>query len=50
MDVIQKVIQSAVNDCVYHQYSVLFLDDLESITNVSTNDEETTPDSLNADR
>ncbi|XP_051155362.1 peroxisome biogenesis factor 1 [Leptopilina boulardi] len=50
MEVIQKVIQSAMSDCVFHEYSVLILDDLDSITNAATNDEEMTPDSMNAAR
>lgn len=50
MEVIQKIIQSAMADCIFHEYSVLVLDDLDSITNAATNDEEMTPDAMNAAR
>ncbi|KAL6424826.1 hypothetical protein ACFW04_010032 [Cataglyphis niger] len=39
-----------MNECVYYQPSILFLDDLESITNASLNDEENTIDATNASR
>lgn len=47
---LQKVITTALAECIYYQPSVLFLDDIESITNASTNDEENTPDAINAAR
>ncbi|XP_033208911.1 peroxisome biogenesis factor 1 isoform X2 [Belonocnema kinseyi] len=50
VDPISKIIESVLKDCVFHQYSVLFLDDLEFITNASQNEEEATPDSTNATR
>lgn len=50
VDPISKIIESVLKDCVFHQYSVLFLDNLECITNASQNDEEVTPDSTNAAR
>lgn len=40
----------ALTECIYYQPSVLFLDDLESITSASMNDEENTPDAINAAR
>ncbi|XP_076242599.1 peroxisomal biogenesis factor 1 [Calliopsis andreniformis] len=49
-EILQKIIIAALTECVYLQPSVLFLDDLESITNASTSDEENTPDSINAAR
>ncbi|KOC60225.1 Peroxisome biogenesis factor 1, partial [Habropoda laboriosa] len=49
-EMLQKIITTALTECTYHAPSVLFLDDLESITNASTNDEENTPDAINAAR
>ncbi|XP_029035401.2 peroxisome biogenesis factor 1 [Osmia bicornis bicornis] len=46
----QKILTVALNECVYYQPSVLFLDDIESITVASANDEENTPDAMNAAR
>jgi len=46
----QKIITTAMSECVYYQPSILFLDDLESITNASLNDEENTIDAMNASR
>ncbi|XP_072762957.1 peroxisomal ATPase PEX1 isoform X2 [Anoplolepis gracilipes] len=50
VETLQKMIMSAMNECVYYQPSILFLDDLESITNASLNDEENTIDATNASR
>lgn len=50
VETLQKIIMSAMNECVYYQPSILFLDDLESITNASLNDEENTIDATNASR
>ncbi|KAL0101615.1 hypothetical protein PUN28_019032 [Cardiocondyla obscurior] len=50
VETIQKIITSAMSECVYYQPSILFLDDLESITNASLNDEENTIDTTNASR
>lgn len=50
VETLQKIIVSAMNECVYYQPSILFLDDLESITNASLNDEENTIDATNASR
>ncbi|XP_020300229.1 peroxisome biogenesis factor 1 isoform X2 [Pseudomyrmex gracilis] len=50
VEAMQKIITSAINECVYYQPSILFLDDLESITNASLNDEENTIDATNASR
>ncbi|KAG7207684.1 hypothetical protein KM043_009303 [Ampulex compressa] len=50
MEILQKLITAALSECAYYQPSVLFLDDLESITSASSNDEETTPDAINAAR
>ncbi|KAL6424824.1 hypothetical protein ACFW04_010032 [Cataglyphis niger] len=50
VETLQKIIISAMNECVYYQPSILFLDDLESITNASLNDEENTIDATNASR
>lgn len=50
METIQPVIRSAISNCAYYQPSILFLDDLESITNASLNDEENTPEVKNASR
>ncbi|XP_017754802.1 PREDICTED: peroxisome biogenesis factor 1 [Eufriesea mexicana] len=49
-EMLQKVITTALAECIYYQPSVLFLDDIESITNASINDEENTPDAINAAR
>nr|XP_012225043.1 PREDICTED: peroxisome biogenesis factor 1 [Linepithema humile] len=49
VETIQKMITSALSECVYYQPSILFLDDLESISNTS-NDEENTIDATNAAR
>ncbi|XP_053998101.1 peroxisomal ATPase PEX1 [Hylaeus anthracinus] len=49
-EMFQKFVTTVLTECVYYQPSVLFLDDLESITNASTNDEENTPDAMNAAR
>ncbi|XP_050461247.1 uncharacterized protein LOC126856619 isoform X2 [Cataglyphis hispanica] len=50
VETLQKIITSAMNECMYYQPSILFLDDLESITNASLNDEENTIDATNASR
>ncbi|KYM85704.1 Peroxisome biogenesis factor 1 [Atta colombica] len=50
VETMQKIITSVMNECVYYQPSILFLDNLESITNVSLNDEENTIDAMNASR
>ncbi|CAL1678759.1 unnamed protein product [Lasius platythorax] len=50
VETLQKIIVSAMNECVYYQPSILFLDDLESISNASLNDEENTIDATNASR
>ncbi|KYQ49274.1 Peroxisome biogenesis factor 1, partial [Trachymyrmex zeteki] len=50
VETMQKIITSVMNECVYYQPSILFLDDLESITNASLNDEENTIDATNASR
>ncbi|XP_070158629.1 peroxisomal ATPase PEX1 isoform X1 [Polyergus mexicanus] len=50
VETLRKIIISAMNECVYYQPSILFLDDLESITNASLNDEENTIDATNASR
>lgn len=47
---LQKIIMAALSECVYYQPSIIFLDDIEAITNASMNDEENTPDALNAAR
>ena len=49
-EILQKTLTAALTECAYYQPSVLFLDDLESITNASTNDEENSPDAINAAR
>ncbi|CAK9814659.1 Peroxisome biogenesis factor 1 [Anthophora plagiata] len=49
-EMLQKIIITALTECIYYEPSVLFLDDLESITNASANDEENTPDAINAAR
>lgn len=49
-EMLQKILTVALNECVYYQPSVLFLDDIESITVASANDEENTPDAMNAAR
>ena len=43
---LQKIIMAALSECVYYQPSILFLDDIEAITNASMNDEENTPDAI----
>ncbi|EFN77746.1 Peroxisome biogenesis factor 1 [Harpegnathos saltator] len=50
VETVQKIVASAMHECVYHQPSILFLDDLECITNASLNDEENTIDATNASR
>ncbi|XP_018368488.1 PREDICTED: peroxisome biogenesis protein 1 [Trachymyrmex cornetzi] len=50
VETMQKIITSVMNECVYYQPSILFLDNLESITNASLNDEENTIDATNASR
>ncbi|XP_071557616.1 peroxisomal ATPase PEX1 isoform X1 [Temnothorax nylanderi] len=50
VETLQKIITSVMNECVYYQPSILFLDDMESITNASLNDEENTIDATNASR
>lgn len=47
---LQKIIMAALSECVYYQPSIIFLDDIEAITNASMNDEENTPDAINAAR
>lgn len=50
VETLQKIITSVMSECAYYQPSILFLDDLESITNASLNDEENTIDATNASR
>lgn len=50
VEMLQKIIMAALSECVYYQPSIIFLDDIEAITNASMNDEENTPDALNAAR
>ncbi|XP_076222599.1 peroxisomal biogenesis factor 1 isoform X2 [Nomia melanderi] len=50
VEMLQKIITTILGECAYYQPSVLFFDDLESITNASANDEENTPDAINAAR
>lgn len=47
---LQKIVCAAMSQCIYHQPSILFLEDIDSITMVSSNNEENTPDSVNAAR
>lgn len=47
---LQKIIMAVLSECVYYQPSIIFLDDIEAITNASMNDEENTPDAINAAR
>ncbi|XP_076649014.1 peroxisomal biogenesis factor 1 [Halictus rubicundus] len=49
-EMLQKILTTALHESVYYQPSVIFLDDLEAITNASANDEENTPDAINAAR
>ncbi|XP_074114978.1 peroxisomal biogenesis factor 1 [Cotesia typhae] len=51
VEAVNKVFKEAMNDCSYHQPSILFLDNLDCITNnkVSGNEENST-DSINATR
>ncbi|XP_043256334.1 peroxisome biogenesis factor 1 [Colletes gigas] len=49
-EMFQKILTTVLTECAYYEPSILFLDDLESITNASTNDEENTPDAINASR
>ncbi|XP_076292104.1 peroxisomal biogenesis factor 1 [Lasioglossum baleicum] len=49
-EMLQKILITALHESAYYQPSVIFLDDLECITNASTNDEENTPDAINAAR
>lgn len=48
-EAIQKILISLFNDCSYYQPSIIFFDDLESLTNVRT-DEENNIDSINSAR
>ncbi|KAK0173110.1 hypothetical protein PV328_006353 [Microctonus aethiopoides] len=48
-EVINKLFINIMNDCQYHQPSILFIDDLDSITS-SSSDEENSPDFINAAR
>ncbi|XP_032677988.1 peroxisome biogenesis protein 1 isoform X2 [Odontomachus brunneus] len=50
VETMQKTIASVMHECVYYQPSILFLDDLECITNASLNDEENTIEATNASR
>nr|XP_033334649.1 peroxisome biogenesis factor 1 [Megalopta genalis] len=50
VEMIQKILITALSESIYYQPSVIFLDDVESITNASANDEEITPDAINAAR
>ncbi|XP_043494802.1 peroxisome biogenesis factor 1 [Polistes fuscatus] len=51
VEMLQKIICAAISQCIYHQPSVLFLENIESITMISSNNEENnTPDSVNAFR
>ncbi|XP_015607346.1 peroxisome biogenesis factor 1 isoform X2 [Cephus cinctus] len=49
-EMLHKIILPAIIECAYHQPSILFLDDLDSITSTSSNEEENTPDAINAAR
>ncbi|XP_011299144.1 peroxisome biogenesis factor 1 [Fopius arisanus] len=49
VDAVSKFFTSTIHDCVYYQPSVLFLDNLESITSFPS-DEENSPDATNATR
>lgn len=49
-ETLHRIIMTALTECIYYQPSILFLDDLESITSASMNDEENTPDTINAAR
>nr|XP_050857822.1 uncharacterized protein LOC127067205 [Vespula vulgaris]XP_050857823.1 uncharacterized protein LOC127067205 [Vespula vulgaris]XP_050857824.1 uncharacterized protein LOC127067205 [Vespula vulgaris]XP_050857826.1 uncharacterized protein LOC127067205 [Vespula vulgaris]XP_050857827.1 uncharacterized protein LOC127067205 [Vespula vulgaris]XP_050857828.1 uncharacterized protein LOC127067205 [Vespula vulgaris]XP_050857829.1 uncharacterized protein LOC127067205 [Vespula vulgaris]XP_050857830.1 unc len=50
VEMLQKIVCAAMSQCIYHQPSILFLEDIDSITMVSSNNEENTPDSVNAAR
>ncbi|KAI4503720.1 hypothetical protein M0802_001123 [Mischocyttarus mexicanus] len=51
VEMLQKNIYAAISQCIYHQPSILFLENIESITMISSNNEENnTPDSVNAFR
>ncbi|XP_012541576.1 peroxisome biogenesis protein 1 [Monomorium pharaonis] len=49
-ETIQKTLTHWMKLCVYYQPSILFLDDLECITNASLNDEKNTIDATNDSR
>ncbi|XP_012278044.1 peroxisome biogenesis factor 1 [Orussus abietinus] len=50
VEMMQKIMSSAMSDCSYHEPSILFLDGLESVASSPPNDEENTPDTINAAR
>lgn len=50
VEILQKTFLPAILDCIYHQPSILFVDDLESIAGRTMDDEENTPDSINTAR
>ncbi|XP_043284431.1 peroxisome biogenesis factor 1 isoform X2 [Venturia canescens] len=49
-EAMHKILSVAMADCIYHQPSILILDDLETITSSDSGEEETTPDAMNASR
>ncbi|XP_039312379.1 peroxisome biogenesis factor 1 [Solenopsis invicta] len=49
-ETLHEIITSAMGKCVYYQPSILFLDDLECITNASLSDEKNTIDAMNDSR
>ncbi|XP_023248076.1 peroxisome biogenesis factor 1 [Copidosoma floridanum] len=49
-EVVQKFLTAEVSQAVYHQPSVIFFDDVDSITSVSSSTDENTPDAINAAR
>ncbi|XP_063993623.1 uncharacterized protein LOC135171180 isoform X2 [Diachasmimorpha longicaudata] len=50
VDAVSKIFTSTMHDCVYYQPSVLFLDNLDSITSRPSDNEEDSPDATNATR
>ncbi|KAJ8684244.1 hypothetical protein QAD02_020036 [Eretmocerus hayati] len=50
VEVIQKLFLTELSHAVYYQPSILFLDDIESITCANSNNDEVTADSTNAAR
>lgn len=49
-EVMQKLLATEISHAVYYQPSILFFDDIESVTSATSNTEENTPDSMNAAR